>query len=119
MLIRQAFPGRADRIELVRWFPETARTIDTYPSVEQVCQAFAAAGFRPDALEQVPQTHLASLVDFLGQADTLRQADTTMRNLTEEEFLRGKERLRRAIRHAGETASLEARTSWLDLLVLR
>jgi SAM-dependent methyltransferase len=119
VLIRQAFPGRAGRIELVRWFPETARTIDTYPSVEQACQAFAAAGFRQDALEQVPQTYPASLAEFLGQADTFRHADTTMRNLTEEEFLRGKERLRRAAQHAEETPNPEPRTSWLDLLVLR
>lgn len=123
VLIRQAFPGRADRIELVRWFPETARTIDTYPTVEQACHAFATAGFRRDALEQVPQTHPTSLAEFLGQADTFRRADSTMRELTDEEFLRGKERLRRAVQHAKDhakvTASPEPRTSWLDLLVLR
>jgi ubiquinone/menaquinone biosynthesis C-methylase UbiE len=119
VLIRQAFPGRAGGIELVRWFPETARTIDTYPSVEQTCQAFAAAGFRRDALEQVPQTEQAGLDELLGLADTYRRADTIMRNLTEEEFRRGKERLRRAAHHAGQAASPEPRTSWLDLLVLR
>jgi SAM-dependent methyltransferase len=115
VLIRQGFPGRVDRIEIHRWFPETARTLDTYPSVEQTCQAFAAAGFRRDALEPVPQTDLTSLAEFLARADTLRQADTTMRNLTEEEFLRGKERLRRA----AQATDPEPRTSWLDLLVLR
>jgi SAM-dependent methyltransferase len=119
VLIRQAFPGRSSRIELVRWFPETARTIDTYPTVEQACEAFGTAGFRLDALEQVPQSHLTSLAEFLGQADTFRRADTTMRNLTEEEFLRGKERLRLAVQHAAETGRHEPRTSWLDLLVLR
>src|SRR5579859_282285 len=119
VLIRQAFPGRASQIELVRWFPETARTIGTYPTVEQACHAFATAGFRQEALEQVPQTYTASLAEFLGQADTFRHADTTMRNLTEEEFLRGKDRLRRAVQHSGEAASPETRTSWLDLLVLR
>jgi ubiquinone/menaquinone biosynthesis C-methylase UbiE len=119
VLIRQAFPGRSDRIELVRWFPETARTIDTYPTVEQTCRAFAAAGFRREALEQVPQSNVNSLAEFLGQADTFRAADTTMRGLTEEEFRRGKERLRRAAHQAKETANPEPRTSWLDLLVLR
>ena len=46
----------------------------------------------------------ASLADVPGQVDTFRHADTTMRNLTEDEFsltedefLRGKERLRRAV----------------------
>jgi ubiquinone/menaquinone biosynthesis C-methylase UbiE len=119
VLIRQAFPGRSDRIELVRWFPETARTIDTYPTVEQTCRAFAAAGIRREALEQVPQSNVNSLAEFLGQADTFRAADTTMRGLTEEEFRRGKERLRRAAHQAKETANPEPRTSWLDLLVLR
>jgi hypothetical protein len=38
---------------------------------------------------------------------------------TEEEFLRGKERLRRAAQDAEKTPSPEPRTSWLDLLVLR
>jgi SAM-dependent methyltransferase len=119
VLIRQGFPGRLDRVELVRWFPETARTADTYPSVEQTCQAFAAAGFSRDALEPIPETYPASLAEFLAQADTFRRADTTMRNLTEEEFLRGKERLRRAVQDAEERPSPEPRTNWLDLLVLR
>ena len=116
VLIRQGFPGRADTTHTFPWefFPETARTSDTYPSVERVCQAFATAGFHRDALEQVPET-LASLAEFLAQADTFRRAATNMRNLTEEEFLRGKERLRRA----AQTPGPEPRTNWLDLLVLR
>ncbi len=120
VLIRQGFPGRIDdRIELVRWFPETARMADTFPSVTETCTAFAAAGFHQDALEQVRETWPISLAGFLGQVDTFRQADTTMRSLTEDEFRRGKERLRRAVRHAGDTADPETRSNWLDLLVLR
>ena len=114
VFFRQVFPGRAGRVELVRWFPETERTIDTFPSVEQVCAAFGAAGFRRDALEQVPQTGV-SLAEFLDQVDIFRQGDTTMRDLSEEEFRRGKERLRGAVRSAGP----ESTTTWLDLLVLR
>jgi len=119
VLIRQGFPGRIDRVENVRWFPETARAVDSFPSVEQTCQAFAAAGFGRDALEQIPETYPTSLAEFLAQVDTLRRADTTMRNLTEEEFLRGKERLRRAVDDAEQTPDPEPRTNWLDLLVLR
>jgi ubiquinone/menaquinone biosynthesis C-methylase UbiE len=120
VLIRQGFPGRADTTHTFPWefFPETARTSDTYPSVEQTCRVFAAAGFRRDALEQVPET-LTSLAEFLAQVDTFRRADTTMRGLTEEAFLRGKERLRRAVQDAEQTPSPEPRTNWLDLLVLR
>jgi ubiquinone/menaquinone biosynthesis C-methylase UbiE len=119
VLIRQGFPGRLDRVELVRWFPETARAVDTFPAVGDICEAFAAAGFHQDALEQVRETYPNSLADLLGQVDTFRQADTTMRSLTEDEFLRGKERLRRAVRHAENTANPETRSNWLDLLVLR
>jgi SAM-dependent methyltransferase len=119
VLIRQGFPGRLDRVELVRWFPETARAVDAYPSVKDTCKAFAAAGFHQNALEQVRETWPTSLADFLGQVDTFRHADTTMRSLTEDEFLRGKERLRRAVRHAEDTANPEPRSNWLDLLVLR
>jgi ubiquinone/menaquinone biosynthesis C-methylase UbiE len=120
VLIRQGYPGRADTTRTFPWefFPETARTVSTYPSVERACQAFAIAGFRRDALEQVPET-LTSLAEFLDQADNFRRADTNMRALTEEEFLRGKERLRIAVQHAGHTARPETRTNWLDLLVLR
>ena len=127
VLIRQGFPDRyqptgdlePDSIELVRWFPETARTIETFPSVKDTCKAFATAGFDLEALEQVRETYPTSLADFLGHVDTFRHADTTMRSLTEDEFLRGKERLRRAVRRAEDTANPETRSNWLDLLVLR
>jgi SAM-dependent methyltransferase len=120
VLIRQGYPDRADTTRTFPWefFPETARSVATFPSLSQTCQAFATAGFRRDALEQVPET-LISLAEFLAQADTLRRADTNMRGLTDEEFLRGKEQLRRAVQHAEGPASPDARTNWLDLLVLR
>jgi SAM-dependent methyltransferase len=126
VLIRQGFPDRyepsgnlkQDGIELVRWFPETARTADTFPSLQDTCKAFAAAGFEQEALEQVRETNPTGLADFLGQVDTFRHADTTMRNLTEDEFLRGKERLRRAV-VAEDRANPQTRSNWLDLLVLR
>src|SRR5262249_45018243 len=124
VLIRQGFPDRyeplgtlkQDRIELVRWFPETARTANTLPSLEETCEAFAAAGFHQEALEQVRETYPTGLADLLGQVDTLRDADTTMRHLTEVEFLRGKERLRRAIQHVENAENPEIRSNWLDLL---
>jgi len=115
----QGFPDRYDGVENVRWFPETARTVDTFPSVEETCRTFAAAGFHQHALEQVRETYPTSLADFLDQVGTLRQADTTMRGLTEDEFLRGKERLRRAVRQAEDTANPQTRSNSLDLLVLR
>jgi ubiquinone/menaquinone biosynthesis C-methylase UbiE len=118
VLIRQGFPGRLAGIELVRWFPETARTVETYPSVEETCAAFADAGFRRVALEPVTETYPTSLADFLDQVDTFRRADTTMRGLTEDEFLQGKERLRRAVRDE-QRGTPKPRSNSLDLLELR
>ena len=120
VLFRQGFSDRTAAARTFPWefFPETARTISTFPSLGQVCEAFATAGFRRDALEQIPET-LISLAEFLDQADDFRRADSNMRHLTEEEFRLGKERLRRAVQHAGAAARSEPRTNWLDLLVLR
>jgi ubiquinone/menaquinone biosynthesis C-methylase UbiE len=119
VLIRQGFPGRLAGVELVRWFPETAWVVAAYPSVADTCSAFAPAGFHQEALEPVRETYSTSLADFLGQLDSFRDADTTMRTLTEDQFLRGKDRLRRAVHDAAETANSEPRSNWLDLLVLR
>lgn len=119
VLIRQGFPGRLDRVENVRWFPETARAVASFPSVTDTYAAFADAGFHQESLEQVRETYLISLAEYLGQVETLRTADTTIRVLTDEEFLRGKERLGRAVRRAKEPANPEPRSNWLDLLVLR
>ncbi|MCT2582587.1 class I SAM-dependent methyltransferase [Actinophytocola gossypii] len=114
VLLRQGFSGRVDAVRTFPWefFPEVARMVtDTCPSVDEVCRAFATAGFRRDALEAVPET-LMSPAEFLDQLDAFRRADTNIRRLSEEEFRRGRERLR----HATGT---EPRTNQLDLLVLR
>jgi ubiquinone/menaquinone biosynthesis C-methylase UbiE len=116
VLIRQGFPGRVEGVELVRWFPETARTVDTYPALDATCEAFAAAGFRREALERVRETYPASLRELLADVDTFRRADTTMRSLTDAEFLRGKARIRRAVQGPEPP---EPRSNVLDLLVLR
>ena len=120
VLIRQGYPDRSYTTRTFPWefFPETTRTTDTFPSLEQTCQAFATAGFRRDALEPVPET-LTSLAEFLAQVDVFRRSATILRGLTEEEFQRGKEQLRRAVQDAEQTPSSEPRTNWLDLLVLR
>jgi ubiquinone/menaquinone biosynthesis C-methylase UbiE len=116
VLMRQGFSDRIDdRIEIVRWFPETTRLVATFPTLADTCGAFATAGFRQEALEEVRETYPGTLADFLREVDTFRHADTTMRSLTEDEFLRGKERLQRAV----DAGNAEPRSNWLDLLVLR
>ncbi|MGC5341767.1 class I SAM-dependent methyltransferase [Streptomyces sp. DT24] len=112
VLIRNSFPGRCSRDLRVRFFPETARVVAGYPSVEQVCAAFAPAGFRRIALHSLPQQSAADLADFAGRVH--RDADAKLRGLTDEEFDRGMERLRAAV--ADEPA--QPATSWMDLLVL-
>ena len=120
VLIRQGYPGRFDPARTFPWefFPETARSVSTFPTLEQVCQAFGTAGFRREAIEPVPERWI-SLAGFLEQADTFRHSDTNLRSLTEEEYQRGKDQLRRAVEQAGPAARNEARASWLELLVLR
>jgi ubiquinone/menaquinone biosynthesis C-methylase UbiE len=116
VLMRQGFSDRLDdRIEVVRWFPETARLASTFPSLADTCEAFAIAGFHREALEEIRETYPGGLADFLRKVDTFRAADTTLRSLTEEEFRRGKERLRRAV-DAGDTGP---RSNTLYLVVLR
>jgi SAM-dependent methyltransferase len=120
VLIRQGYPGLAGPARTFPWefFPETARMTDTFPTLERTCQAFGPAGFRRDVLEPVPEI-LVSLPELLARADTFRRSDTIMRNLTEDDYARGKEQLRRAVQHAAKTGRQETRTNWLDLLVLR
>jgi ubiquinone/menaquinone biosynthesis C-methylase UbiE len=116
VLIRQGFPGRLHEVELVRWFPETARTAETFPTIAETCRAFAGAGFRREALERVRETYPGTLADLLGGVEAFRRADTTMRGLTDAEFRRGKERLGRAVARAEGAGP---RHNVLDLLVLR
>ena len=116
VLLRQGFPDRnLDGIEMIRWFPETAKLVATYPTLAETCAAFETAGFHRDSGGQVCDIRPEPLAEFLAQVDTLRTADTTLRNLTEDEFQRGKERLRRAV----ERGDTEPRVNRLDLVVLR
>ena len=117
VLLRQGFRDRyaPGAIEIIRWFPETARAVETFPSFAETCEAFAAAGFELESVESVRETFTSSLADFLSELDAFRAADTTMRQLTEDEFLRGKARLADAV----AAGSDEPRSNWLDLVVLR
>jgi ubiquinone/menaquinone biosynthesis C-methylase UbiE len=118
VLIREVFPERCDRRPLVRFFPETRRKIDTYPTLEQTCVAFTAAGFEQIALQVVSQPIASTLAEF---ARCLRRdADGLLRQLSDQEFARGLNRLRVAVR--AETAGDDTDVpllDYLDLLVLK
>ncbi|WP_042394751.1 class I SAM-dependent methyltransferase [Streptacidiphilus carbonis] len=112
VLIRNAFPGRCDRDLRVRFFPETARLVDAYPSVGQVCTAFATAGFQQMSLRSLPQRSAPTLDAFA--RGLRRDADSKLRALSDEDYARGLARL-----HAAAAAApTEPAVSWMDLLVL-
>ncbi|MFB7616408.1 class I SAM-dependent methyltransferase [Kitasatospora sp. NPDC056181] len=112
VLIRNTFPGRSDRDLRVRFFPKTARSIDGYPSVDQVCAAFATAGFARVSLRPLPQQSAPTLGAF---ADGLRRdADSKLRALSDTQYTDGLARLRAAAAAAPD----EPAVSWMDLLVL-
>jgi ubiquinone/menaquinone biosynthesis C-methylase UbiE len=115
VLIRQAFPERADRLTMVRYFPETRRVLDSYPTVAQVRRAFATAGFARVALAPVSQQTAESLGGYADRLGHARQADTLLRGLTDDEFAAGRERVRAAVREAPDQPVVDQ----LDLLVLR
>jgi SAM-dependent methyltransferase len=112
VLIRAVFPGRLDGLSVVRFFPETRRILDTFPSVGTTCEAFEAAGFRQVALESVPQQTSTSPADAATRIN--RRADTALRALTDEEFAAGMARLSQAAASPPQPV-----IDHLDLLVLR
>jgi SAM-dependent methyltransferase len=115
VLVRQAFPGRLDGVTLYRrYFPGAARmAAGLLPTVEQVADGFAVAGFRVAALASVTQVSAPSLAVY---RDKIRlRADTGLRLLPDEEFAAGLAALERAA--AAETTPTPV-TDRLDLLVL-
>jgi ubiquinone/menaquinone biosynthesis C-methylase UbiE len=111
VLIRSGFPGRQDQISMFRFFPEALRVVDTYPSVDEVCTAFAAAGFTRTALEAVPQVTADSLASAV--AGFRRDAHTPLILIGDAEYEAGLARLRAAA--ATESGPV---IDHLDLLVL-
>lgn len=110
VLIRGVFPGRLDEINLFRYFPEAARVVDTFPTVQQTAAAFT--GFTLETSEQVPQRTAPSLRDAVERIQ--QRADTVLRGLSNEEFARGLARMRLAAEHTSEPV-----VDRLTLLVLR
>jgi ubiquinone/menaquinone biosynthesis C-methylase UbiE len=118
VLVRQAFPGRMDEVNLYRrWFPGAEEHLvvgGELPDVERVEAAFAAAGFRREALRPVAQVSATSLAAY---RDKVRlRADTGLRLLPDDEFAAGLTALDRAV--AGETTPTPV-VDRIDLLVLR
>ncbi len=119
VLIRQPFPERTTAITHLRFFPETARLLNTYPTVEQTRRAFLAAGFRSMSLRPVPQETAPSLAALAAVLDDARATDTLLRSITDDEYRAGCERLHAAVRVEADRGTPEPVVDHLDLLVLR
>ncbi len=113
VLIRSWFPGRAE-VTHFRYFPRAKAIAETFPTLEAVEKAFAAAGFRRRALESVTQVSARSLREACERLT--HRADSTLQLLSDEEFAEGMRALEADA--AVETQPMPV-TSALDLLVLR
>ncbi|AEV84827.1 type 11 methyltransferase [Actinoplanes sp. SE50] len=112
VLIRSAFAGRHEAINLFRWFPEAVAVLDRYPSIPGVEAAFATAGFATTGCEPVPQVTAPSVAD--AAAALRREAHTPLQLISDEAYAAGVARLREAARtESGPVVDA------LDLLVLR
>ncbi|GAA0551114.1 hypothetical protein GCM10010172_36670 [Paractinoplanes ferrugineus] len=96
VLIRSAFAGRREAINLFRFFPEAVAVLDRYPSIPGVKAAFAAAGFTPTGCEPVPQVTAPSVAD--AAAALRREARTPLQLISDEAHAAGVVRLREAAR---------------------
>jgi ubiquinone/menaquinone biosynthesis C-methylase UbiE len=118
VLIRQAFPGRMGAINLYRrFFPAAGERLvaqGALPNVERVAVAFAAAGFRVEALQPVAQVSAPNLAAY---RDKVRlRADTGLALLPDDQFAAGLADLDRAVEAETTPRPVIDR---LDLLVLR
>lgn len=113
-LVRSAFPGRTEEISLFHFFPEAARVMQTFPSVDRTVASFETAGFRHERLEAVAQPTAPDLATFRERVSN-RAADTTLRLMDDAAYERGLARLDDAI----SRGISDPVTDSLDLLVFR
>jgi ubiquinone/menaquinone biosynthesis C-methylase UbiE len=118
VLIRQAFPGRLNKISLYdRCFPGAGQSMiseGVLPTVGRVAAAFAGASFGLEALQTVAQVSAPSMAAYRDKVR--RRADTGLRLLPDEEFAAGLAALDRAVEAETIPAPVVDR---LDLLILR
>ena len=111
VLIRGAFAGRPVAT-LYDFFPGTEKTIDSFPSVDDMVEVFQSAGFGSFSLEKVEQLLARSMSEMIER--TKLRADTTLELLSDEEFAAGLERMEQAAKE-DDSPILD----YLDLLVFR
>jgi SAM-dependent methyltransferase len=111
VLVRSVFPDSTHGVTLFRFFPTARRIAESFPSVEDLSAAMAAAGFRLLSRRPVTQCSHPSLAAL--HERVLRRADTTLLNIPDLEYRAGLERLHRAMeREEGATPVIDS----LDLV---
>jgi ubiquinone/menaquinone biosynthesis C-methylase UbiE len=116
VLIRSAFPGHHDRITLFRYFAAARRVAETFPSIEHVQLSFASEGFEREALKSVSQTTAPDLRACIARVKLMRDADSTLAPISDEEFAQGLAAMEKSARDPTTSGPV---VDWLDLLVLR
>lgn len=114
VLIRNTFPDRHYNLTIARCFPEVRRRWETFPTVDDVVEAFGHAGFAFETLRHVPERSQRSLAAFRSEIVAMRHADTLLASLSDEEFALGLSRLDGPVAR-GESPGDQG----LDLLVMR
>lgn len=115
VFIRNAFRERLDTIRYHEYFPRT-RAIDAawLPSIADIQQHFAGAGFEVLPAETVTYQVDGSLAEYCRRIET--RAISTFEHLSEEEFQAGLAALRQAVALEREPTPV---SSVLDLLTFR
>lgn len=111
VLIRGAFGGRPVA-SLYDYFPGTEKTIDSFPTVDDITGVFLSAGFTSFSIEKVEQLLARSMSEMVERIEL--RADTTLELLTDEEFAEGLKRMQEAAKTSDGPV-----LDYLDLLVLR
>jgi ubiquinone/menaquinone biosynthesis C-methylase UbiE len=112
--IRSSFPGRHDEIPLFHYFPAARRVAESFPTVADTVTAFSGAGFGFVSLHRVRERRAGDLGAWLGRVRAMRDADSTLAPLADEDFAAGL-----AAMEADAAAGRPAPATGLDCLVLR
>ena len=113
VMIRNSFPGRHDEIMLFRFFEAARRQANSWPSVEQIAEDFATAGFRMIDLVRVREPAPPSLRAAREWVTLMRRTDSALAPLSEDEFAEGLAQIDLAIAAGEDPIPLG-----LDLMVL-
>jgi SAM-dependent methyltransferase len=113
VLIRNSFPHRHDEIMLFHLFEAARKVANTFPTVEEVVDAFATAEFEMLDLVRVHEPAFPSLQAIRDWATSMRHTDSTLAPLSDEEFAHGLRAIEVAIADGAAPIPIG-----LDLLVL-